>query len=142
VTLTPFLAFDVVGIPKGQPRPRAVRRGAHAGVYDPGTAKEWKGAVAAAALGAMGTAPLSCPLALAIFLRFPRPQRLAKVSPSSLLPHTAKPDADNCAKAIMDALTGIAWVDDAQICSLSIVKEYADMTGSAGALIQILKVDA
>jgi Holliday junction resolvase RusA-like endonuclease len=28
------------------------------------------------------------------------------------LPHTSKPDRDNLDKAVMDALKGIAWIDD------------------------------
>jgi len=39
-----------------------------------------------------------------------------------------RPDADNMAKLVMDALNGIAWVDDAQITDLSVQKRYGDMT--------------
>ncbi|NCA12937.1 MAG: RusA family crossover junction endodeoxyribonuclease, partial [Proteobacteria bacterium] len=39
---------------------------------------------------------------------------------------TAKPDADNCAKAVMDALTqlGAFWRDDAQVVELRVWKDY------------------
>lgn len=37
---------------------------------------------------------------------------------------TKKPDADNVEKAILDALNGIAWRDDAQIVDIRTVKEY------------------
>lgn len=39
---------------------------------------------------------------------------------------TTKPDADNCAKAILDALNGVAWHDDSQVVSLSVDKFYGD----------------
>lgn len=38
---------------------------------------------------------------------------------------TKKPDVDNLAKAVMDALNGVAWVDDSQVVRVSIFKEYA-----------------
>ena len=36
-----------------------------------------------------------------------------------------KPDVDNLAKAVMDGLNGVAWVDDSQVVRVSIYKEYA-----------------
>ena len=38
---------------------------------------------------------------------------------------TKKPDVDNLAKAVMDALNDVAWVDDSQVVRVSIYKEYA-----------------
>lgn len=38
--------------------------------------------------------------------------------------HTIKPDLDNLIKAILDGLNGIAFKDDAQVCSLSATKVY------------------
>jgi Holliday junction resolvase RusA-like endonuclease len=40
--------------------------------------------------------------------------------------HTAKPDADNIAKLVGDALNGIAWRDDAQIARATVEKFYGD----------------
>jgi len=40
--------------------------------------------------------------------------------------HTQKPDADNLAKLVCDALNGVVWVDDSQICDLHVVKVYTD----------------
>lgn len=37
-----------------------------------------------------------------------------------------KPDCDNIAKVILDALNGIAYRDDAQIAALSVQKYYSD----------------
>lgn len=39
--------------------------------------------------------------------------------------YTKKPDIDNIAKIILDALNGIAYKDDNQICVLEIVKKYS-----------------
>lgn len=39
------------------------------------------------------------------------------------LPHQSKPDLDNLFK-ILDGLNGVAWVDDCQIISANVRKEY------------------
>lgn len=41
-------------------------------------------------------------------------------------PYTKKPDADNLAKAILDALNGVAYPDDAQIVKLTVRKWYGE----------------
>lgn len=37
-------------------------------------------------------------------------------------PDVTKPDADNVAKAVMDALNGVAYTDDAQVAKLVVTK--------------------
>lgn len=39
---------------------------------------------------------------------------------------TKKPDADNIAKTICDALNGVAYDDDKQIAWLSVYKQYSE----------------
>ena len=39
---------------------------------------------------------------------------------------TKKPDCDNIAKIVLDALNGIAYPDDSQVVSLDIEKRYTD----------------
>ncbi|MGL4605897.1 MAG: RusA family crossover junction endodeoxyribonuclease [Eubacteriaceae bacterium] len=39
---------------------------------------------------------------------------------------TSKPDVDNVAKIICDALNGTAYMDDQQICLMTIEKQYSD----------------
>jgi Holliday junction resolvase RusA-like endonuclease len=39
-----------------------------------------------------------------------------------------KPDWDNAGKSLADALTGLVWKDDAQLCSVQVMKLYADAT--------------
>lgn len=54
-----------------------------------------------------------------VFLPLPksRPKRMESE------PCTVKPDADNIAKAVLDALNGIAYEDDAQVVELHVYKE-------------------
>lgn len=37
---------------------------------------------------------------------------------------TKKPDADNIAKAVLDGLNGVAFVDDSQVVALMVKKTY------------------
>lgn len=39
-------------------------------------------------------------------------------------PYTKKPDIDNIAKLILDALNGLAYKDDNQVTELEVVKKY------------------
>ena len=38
---------------------------------------------------------------------------------------TKKPDCDNIAKIVLDALNGIAYHDDAQVAELTVIKTYS-----------------
>lgn len=134
-------AIDVYGEPKGQPRARAFydKRLGKARVYDKGTAEGWKGDIALAARPFVPAQPIDSPVRVSLNLYFPRPSRLLrKKDPDGLIPHTAKPDTDNAAKAVLDALTAIGmWRDDALVASLSVEKHYAARGQASGALIQI-----
>ena len=138
------IEFFAHGIPKGQPRPRAFSRNGHARVFDPSTAEGWKAAVAIAGAeykGRFATGPLK----VAIRFAFPRPKahrhRDGSVRASAPTFHTATPDADNAAKAVLDALTILGvWGDDAQVAQLWVSKRYADESGP-GALITISEIE-
>lgn len=49
-------------------------------------------------------------------------------------PHTKQPDADKLLRALCDALTGIVWRDDSQVCIVGINKMYA-WDGITGAVV-------
>ena len=121
------LRITVEGIPKGQPRVRACIRGRHAGVYDPGTADEWKACVRGAATdAAMNRGPILDAVALHVVFRMPRPKaHLDKDGDVRrgfmFAPHAQKPDIENLIKAVMDALTNVGvWRDDAQVNRLTV----------------------
>lgn len=132
-----MIQFYALGIPKGQPRPKAFSRGGRAGVYDPGTAEGWKGSVALAAEPHRPTTPLDGPLSLILNFHLPRPKshyrtgkRSAELRDNPPFYHTGKPDVDNAAKAIMDAMTQLAfWRDDSQVASCLITKTYTHGQG-------------
>lgn len=52
--------------------------------------------------------------------------------------HGKKPDADNLAKAVMDAMSAAGvWQDDAQVSDLRVTKQYGPRTGVNLTLLSI-----
>lgn len=144
------ISFFVAGEPKGQPRPRAFfnKHTGRASVFDAGTAEAWKGAVAAEGAKHRPGMPLGGPVSLRIRFFMPRPKGhyIANKPERGLrqnapVRHVAKPDADNMAKAVMDALTqcGWYWMDDSQVAILTVAKNYSRNLGT-GAEIEIAEV--
>lgn len=140
------LHLIVLGDPKGQPRPRAFSRGGMTRVYDPGTAEAWKSQIAIAFKDAKPAdfTPFEGPVNLNIHFFFTRPKSHFNrhgLKPDAPRFVTKKPDADNAAKAVMDALTTLGvWRDDAQVGILSVSKRYTD-TPQAGAKIGINELE-
>lgn len=80
----------------------------------------------------VGSGPIQCD----IEMFFPRPKRLVwKTRPMPRQWYDVKPDIENCIKAILDALTGLAWRDDAQVARL--VSEQWYCSGSEPPHVEI-----
>lgn len=149
--MRPSIEFFVPGEPKGQPRPRAFARKFgnkwQARVYDAKTAEGWKGQIAISWKQRMPDAfePFVGPVALSIIFQLPRPQYhygkrgLKEDAPKYCM---KKPDADNFAKAVMDAMTQLGvFVDDSQVCDLRAVKKFVRDGEIAGAHISVKELD-
>ena len=91
------------------------------------------------------------PLEISILALYPVPKYVSRKTKdlmlnSRLFP-TKKPDADNIIKVILDALNGVAYRDDAQICRVYIEKMYAEIPETKvliknyGSVAQIIKRD-
>lgn len=80
-----------------------------------------------------GAAPLTGPLRLSVCVRRPVPKSVSRQARLAMLLGATKPvqrpDLDNHAKIIADALNGICWVDDAQVTTLIVTKRYAEIPG-------------
>ena len=135
--------FRVDGAPIAQPRVKATVRGKHAAVYDPGTANGWKAKVALESRSQRPAEPLLGEILVSMKLYLPRPKRLCRVKdPDCALHHIAKPDCDNLAKAILDALTDDGWWrDDSQVCCLHVWKFYHAKGGRPGAEITVATLE-
>lgn len=70
---------------------------------------------------------------LMVEFRLPVPLSSIRKYQYGWLPHTKKPDVDKLFRALSDALTGIVWRDDAQVCISAINKVYAwdGLTGAS-----------
>tara|TARA_Y100000590_G_scaffold8514_1_gene10678 strand:+ start:121 stop:594 length:474 start_codon:yes stop_codon:yes gene_type:complete len=137
--------FRAYGDPKGQPRPRAFSMNGKVRMYDPGTAEHWKGQVAEAAHDHLPAAPYQGPLMLALVFYFKRPK--AHFRSNGLLKDNAplwvekKPDLDNMAKAVMDALTAMGmWGDDKQVVVVNMLKRYTVDDERAGVEVNVASV--
>ena len=115
--------FEITPVPQG--RPRFVKRGNFVQAYDPKTSKEFKEKLKELALQ-QSPALSERALEVSIVFYMSTPKSKPKKWRESPPEHCSKPDADNLLKGTLDALTGILWKDDSQICTLKGHKEYSD----------------
>ena len=92
--------------------------------------KDFKAKVSLFAASAMtGSDPLAGPLRMRVEFLRPRPaswpKRPTQACPWPEYPYR-KPDVDNMVKIASDALSGIVWHDDAQVCERTERKAWAD----------------
>ncbi len=122
------IRITIPGDPVAKGRPRFSSQGGFARAYTPGKTRSYEARLAEAGRDAMaGREPLQGPLSVVMHVRLPIPAswpktRRAGALAGSKLP-TSRPDADNYLKCV-DALNGIVWVDDGQICDVRVVKVY------------------
>lgn len=128
------ISFTVPGQPQGKGRPRIGKVGAHARMFTPAKTVSYEGLIAHAASIAMAGRPLILgPVRCAIYIDCQVPASWsAKKQRSALAGEvmpTSKPDSDNVAKAVYDALNGVVWNDDAQVVDGAQRKRYAETPG-------------
>ena len=75
-----------------------------------------------------GRPPLQGPVSLILTFVWPWPKSMTERKRRALGGNfrTARPDADNLAKLVADALNGICYLDDAQVCELRVRKLYGE----------------
>jgi Holliday junction resolvase RusA-like endonuclease len=128
------LVISLNGEPRGKGRPRTAVRGGFARIYTDEKTRKYEASVKRAALAAMkGADPLEGPLSVALRFRMPIPKSASKRVKTGMaageIAHTGRSDLDNMVKAILDALNGAVFCDDAQIVRLFAQKLYAEMPG-------------
>lgn len=143
-----MVIFEVIGKIKGKARPRVTKSG-HA--YTPDDTAEYeklvqlayksqcKGIFFGNIEGSKEKQPIEVHIRAmyAIPKSYTKGRRLAAVH-NMLLP-TKKPDSDNIAKIICDALNGVAYTDDAQIVKMRVDKVYT--SGAERVAVWIKKVE-
>lgn len=119
------ITFSVPGEPVPQPRPRVSTRGGFARAYVPAKhpVHAYRQSLAAAARAA-GLSDTGEPLSVVIDAVFVRPKshvRKSGVKPDA--PKLPRPDVDNIAKAVLDALQDVIG-DDTCVARLVVEKSY------------------
>lgn len=121
-------SFTVHGEPQGKARPRAVRQSGAMHIYTPQKTKDYEREIAMAyktQCGGMFSGAVS--VTICAYFKIPKStsrKRVLEMIEDEIKP-TKKPDADNIAKAVCDALNGIAYKDDSCVVQLNVEKFYA-----------------
>lgn len=122
------VSFTVAAKPIGKERPRVTRRG----TYTPQKTRAYEAAVRAAFIEAVKGDRLfsrdrvvHAAVSVCANFRVPVSWTNGKKAAAYNAFCTKKPDADNIAKAVCDALNGVAYPDDACIVSLTVDKYWS-----------------
>lgn len=123
-----MIYFEIPGEPQGKARARTVK--GHS--YTPQKTVLYENLIKTCFLAAENKETYfdKEPIEMYINALYPIPKSTTKkdrerIARKELFP-TKKPDADNIAKVVCDALNGIAYHDDTQIVKLTIRKLYTD----------------
>ena len=125
-----IINFVIDGEPVGKGRPKFTTRGRYPVAYTPEKTRVYENHVRNCYEDYNGVM-LSGALRVEITGYFPIPKSASKKQKALMLSnqirHTKKIDADNMAKIVMDALNGVAYEDDKQVCELYVKKMYSDV---------------
>lgn len=133
------IEFTVFGEPVGKARPRIVRtKSGRSMAYTPTATKNYEIRVKNAFFKGYDICDAFSDgqmLKVSILAVFEPPTSISKKKRQEMLDGhirpIKKPDTDNIAKAILDALNGIAFDDDSRVVDLNVQKVY----GSAGKVV-------
>lgn len=124
------VSFTIVGEPKGKGRPKFHRIKNYVSTYTPEETLNYEAFVKMSYLNESKGIKLDGQIQAHIKGIFPIPKSTSKKQRALMLSgevmHTKKIDCDNLAKTILDALNGIAYGDDKQVCRLIVEKVYGE----------------
>jgi Holliday junction resolvase RusA-like endonuclease len=134
VNLVRRTIFFVPGQPQGKGRARVVNIGGHARAFTPEKTASYESLIKSQYYAMEPkTLPLLGEVDMSITAIFDIPKSTAKKNIGPMLngdiKPTKKPDADNIAKVICDALNGIAYSDDTQIVNMHVKKIFGERPG-------------
>lgn len=129
-----MITFDVPGDPQTKGSAKAFRHRGTGKIIvrnDNEKCAGWGRAIGWCARAAMrGAAPIAGPVTVEAVFRFPRPNRTKLGAP--------RLDLDKLARALLDGMTGIVYVDDKQVAELRARKEW----GPAGVAVAVFETSA
>ena len=118
------IEFVIPGDPVPKGRPRVTRTG-HA--YTPQKTRLYEAHIQDLwRRKGLATLPKGLPIAVSVDAYFAVPKSVSKKRRNTMdgAPHVYRPDADNVAKAVLDALNQLAFDDDSNIYLLRVSKRY------------------
>lgn len=124
-----MVKFTVPGKPVGKQRPRFSRTYTGVRTYTPRKTQEYEDLVRISCR-AVSKEKLEGAISATIYGYFEPPKSISKKQREQMLKgnisYIKKIDSDNLAKSILDALNGVAYDDDAQVCLLIVQKLYGE----------------
>lgn len=119
--------------PLPQPRPRFARRGNFVTTYDTPKIKTYKKHIEISVRNEMASKKIRMterPLIINLTFTFAPPKSYPKYKVKEIMSgkmkYTKNVDVDNLAKAVMDAINGVAYQDDRQVIELGVKKQYGE----------------
>ena len=127
------ITYSVPGEPRGKGRPKFARRGNFVKTYTDAKTASYEDQIRFYALQAMGdTKTIQGAVRVFISINMAVPKSYSKRRTEDCLSGSErplkKPDWDNVAKSVCDAMNGIVYVDDTQIVEAHVTKQYADQS--------------
>lgn len=128
--------FHVPGQPVGKGRARIGKVNGYARMFTPAKTVSYESTVALFAAQAMAgrpllTGPVNMQMRVDFAIPASWPMKKQRAAEAGLILPAVKPDADNLAKAICDAINGVVWKDDVQVVDLVVKKRYSVQPGVA-----------
>lgn len=130
MTDTRVIHISVPGDPvaKGRPRFAAGR------AYTPAKTLRWEELAKWSAAAQYGPLPpVDGAVRLTVTARFTIPKSWSRTKRAKaiggVIKHTSRPDADNLLKAVGDAMNGVLWLDDSQVCEARVEKLWGETPG-------------
>lgn len=141
--MTFTVEFTVEGTPHGKGRPRFRRFGNFVSTYTDAKTKSYETLVKEAATKAMGdNDPIEGPVRFDCIVMLSVPKSYPKKRSMDCLMGREwplkKPDWDNVAKSVADAMNGVVFLDDTQIVIARVVKMYAEEPGVEVKITEVL----
>ena len=139
------IKFTVPGIPRGKQRPRVCRINGRSITYTPKQTVKYENQIRSIYSKVSNFKFERCvPLEVAILALFEPPKSVSKKVRNLMLSGktlpTKRPDGDNVIKVVLDALNGVAFHDDDQICKIYFEKMYAETPGIRVLIKNIVEV--
>jgi Holliday junction resolvase RusA-like endonuclease len=127
------VTYSVPGEPRGKGRPKFARRGNFVKTYTDAKTASYEDQIRFYALKAMGDSKaiqgavrVLISICMAVPKSYSQKRREACLNGSDK--PLKKPDWDNVAKSICDAMNGIVYGDDTQIVEAHVTKKYAEQS--------------